>query len=67
MSVLTQAYRRSLLFAKQSAFGTIASPTTAGASVNVIRRVSTSINHTKNTFESKEIRTDFLNPRHFYR
>ena len=59
MSVLAQAYRRSLLFAKQSAFGTIASPTTAGANVNVIRRVSTTINHTKNTFESKEIRTDF--------
>lgn len=57
MSILAQSYRRSLLFAKQSAFGTIAATNASG--VGIIRRVSTSLNHTKNTFESKEVRTDF--------
>ena len=57
MSVLAQSYKRQLLFAKQSGFGTIAAQN--ASNINVLRRVSTTINHTKNTFESKEIRSDF--------
>lgn len=56
MSILAQASKRAVLFAKQSGLGTIAAQS---ATAQYARRKSFSINHTKNTFETAEIRSDF--------
>lgn len=50
---LSQSKNTRVLFAKQSALGTIAA---SGASAKTARRASTSIAHTKNTFRSNEKR-----------